>query len=492
MRMPPRVTKTPRGIYVFRYYEQGRERRISLKTRDPARARILGFLLNSNYESLLEKSMFSDDKKKGISISPLGVRRLPDGTLDIYDIGPNDLELAQKFLDNNSRKLDLGRKVPVIAPGSLENDAGLSNLQKEEINAEKKQIMNGLGSLEPAQPEKTLDEVVELYGKLKTDITDQNNAEQRSIVRHFFKTSKTNNYMLIRKQHALDYANKLKMGDDEAGIKQTAHATYNKKISALQSFFSFLSQQDLYSLPNPFEQIPRASKSAIKKTRKTYARFEQKELALIFNPETYFKKFGHHPGLAIAPLLAYFTGARLGEVSDRLCKHVLVRDGVNCIEIPMSDAKTESSARIIPLSKHLEELGIPAFLQKLANSKSRDEKLFQKKITKSGFKKNMSRAFAEYLDEIGIRDETKVFHSFRHTFISSMNNTRGVNEILLMKITGHSEEMNLVILKSTHTETYNQHETEMTTLRDTADLFQSSLSPSFKKAFIDYLSKVVI
>ncbi|MCC5641045.1 hypothetical protein LC593_35500, partial [Nostoc sp. CHAB 5844] len=70
-------------------------RRISLRTRDPARARILGLLLNSNYEKQVELAMFSDEKKKkGISINPLNFVQGPDGSLNVTEIN-TDEDFAQ-------------------------------------------------------------------------------------------------------------------------------------------------------------------------------------------------------------------------------------------------------------------------------------------------------------------------------------------------------------------------------------------------------------
>lgn len=63
MKHPPRLAISHRGIYSFRYYQQGREFRISLKTRDPQKARHLGYLLNLELEKLRYSDRVSRESK---------------------------------------------------------------------------------------------------------------------------------------------------------------------------------------------------------------------------------------------------------------------------------------------------------------------------------------------------------------------------------------------------------------------------------------------
>ena len=87
----------------------------------------------------------------------------------------------------------------------------------------------------------------------------------------------------------------------------------------------------------------------------------------------------------------------------------------------------------------------------------------------NGRGKNAGRQFAKLLDKRQIKDERKVFHSFRHTLITRLHAT-GANPAHVMQITGHRGEA----AQSVHFQTYT-HDVGLKALADTLGALRYAL-----------------
>ena len=145
------------------------------------------------------------------------------------------------------------------------------------------------------------------------------------------------------------------------------------------------------------------------------------------------------------PLLALFTGARLGELTALRASDVTDDElvGAVCIYIT-ADAKagkrlkTKHSARAVPVHPWLIEIGFLDYVA--AQAKARGEKawLFPKVAPGTTGARAFSKWFGRYIGAHGITDPTKVFHSFRHAFPDALrvaDVSREVNRALL----GHTD-----------------------------------------------------
>lgn len=141
------------------------------------------------------------------------------------------------------------------------------------------------------------------------------------------------------------------------------------------------------------------------------------------------------PDFYWGPLVGLFTGARAEEIASLDLAQVYPEKGIWVIDIP--DGKTENAVRKVPVHDQLLALGFTDYVQCL--QKAGYKKLFPHlQNGKNGYKKNMCRTFGEYLDlpEVNIVDPLKVFHSFRHTFVTKLTGA-GVNEGLKRAMVGH-------------------------------------------------------
>lgn len=149
--------------------------------------------------------------------------------------------------------------------------------------------------------------------------------------------------------------------------------------------------------------------------------FDNKELHLIFNPQTYANpKQRKHQAKFWVPLIALYQGCRLNEICQLDLADIVNNKGIPCISINNrgedKSVKNFTSERIIPIHPALLELGFLRYVE--FQRKSKQKKLFSElnQTDRGKYTRAVQGWFARYLDKLGITGSDKVFHSFRHTF----------------------------------------------------------------------------
>lgn len=144
------------------------------------------------------------------------------------------------------------------------------------------------------------------------------------------------------------------------------------------------------------------------------------------------------------PVLAYYTGARLAELVQIIKEDIKFSKTHNCWYIDINDnyhpgvrfqkhLKNSNSIRKIPLHDDLIDIGFIEFIFNRTSIQVYKE-LCDLKHPADAF----SKSFTRYLKSIDIHIPVrKTFHSFRHTFITSLINYK-VSPLVLGTITGHS------------------------------------------------------
>jgi len=122
------------------------------------------------------------------------------------------------------------------------------------------------------------------------------------------------------------------------------------------------------------------------------------------------------------PLIALYSGMRMGEIVQLLISDIKSDDGVTYVEVARGEGeqkqiKTATSLRRVPIHKTLTELGL---LDYIADSRSNrpKERLFEdvKPGANGDFSHNLSKWFGRYLQDVGAKTPKTTFHSFRHNF----------------------------------------------------------------------------
>lgn len=145
------------------------------------------------------------------------------------------------------------------------------------------------------------------------------------------------------------------------------------------------------------------------------------------------------------PLMGLLTGARLNELCQLHLSDFEIVDGVHCINIQDEEEgqriKNKSARRHVPIHDKLIEVGLIRYVDRLRAQGH--ERLFPTLTfhEKGGYGAIPSKWFSKFKERCGILEkQTKVFHSFRHTFISSLLDD-DVPETAIAPIVGHEGKL---------------------------------------------------
>jgi integrase len=203
---------------------------------------------------------------------------------------------------------------------------------------------------------------------------------------------------------------------------ETGPQTVSKKIGFMRAAFQCAIDDDKLQV-NPFAgvKVVVPERAADEKSRLP---FTAGELRLLFSSRLYQPSFQPRDSLGTAcqwlPPLALFSGARLEELGQLTVSDIQQDDDLGwyvCIRRAVDGSKRTknlNSIRRFPLHPRLVALG---FLDYVKACKA--GRLFPAlRADKYGIlTTSFSTWFGGYLDEVGITDSTRVFHSFRHSFI---------------------------------------------------------------------------
>lgn len=157
----------------------------------------------------------------------------------------------------------------------------------------------------------------------------------------------------------------------------------------------------------------------------------------------------HRPGkLSIrdgkfwVPLIALYSGMRMGEIVQLLAADVKQEEGIWYFDVTKAEGdgkkiKTQSSIRRVPVHHALIGIG---FLDAIAKAKSKGRLFPDIEPGADGyFSHNFSKWWGRYSRHIGFQSQKTAFHSFRHNFIDAMRNAK-VPEFAARAIVGHSDK----------------------------------------------------
>ncbi len=220
----------------------------------------------------------------------------------------------------------------------------------------------------------------------------------------------------------------------DAGEDVLTPATSNAYLSSLSSLMAWADKQG-YTNGNPVSGMlfPDPVKDKDKRDP-----FSISDLSRVFSAPIFTgMKSDHHwkePGHSIIrnerywiPLIALFTGMRLGEIVQLKGEDFKSGDGIDYLDI--GEAKTQAGIRRLPIHPELVALGLLEHVSKLQPAQT----LFQGTSSDA-----YSKHFGRLLDSVGISDTKLVFHSFRHTFTDALRAAK-VTEPITKALIGHSD-----------------------------------------------------
>ena len=263
------------------------------------------------------------------------------------------------------------------------------------------------------------------------------------------------------RRHGTNDADRLLALAEEHGEERLSSTSVERYLDSLSSMFAWAKRNQILT-GNPAER-------AIEKPKKTTrdqddrSRFESTDLEKIFTAPWFATGAGERnkhgrfhsfrPHFYWLPLLGLYTGARLNELSQLYTSDVKVTeagvlyidfnlDGADKVDADGSDKslKTVNAKRIVAVHPHLIELGLHDYVRAL--SAAAHLRLFPelKHDAVKGYGKPAGSWFNERFlgNQLKIlRDGTRTFHSFRHTFITALSELNVPSDIQ-SQLAGHS------------------------------------------------------
>ena len=216
--------------------------------------------------------------------------------------------------------------------------------------------------------------------------------------------------------------------------------TSKNYISRLKGYFSYLVTIDLLeSNPLSSDLYPSPPRNM---DVTNYANFTKLDLEKIFSEDLVMSS-KHFAYYYWATVLSLFTGARASEILQLRLTDVFLDADIPYININNSDnkfVKNKSSIRSIPLHPKILDLGFKRYCEQI---KSEEYEILFPDNTSLYINKPanaLSVWFNKYLLKLQIEPDNKrrkVFHSFRHTFITELQRMNAPLEIR-QSIAGHT------------------------------------------------------
>ena len=226
----------------------------------------------------------------------------------------------------------------------------------------------------------------------------------------------------------------------------------NKDVSTLGTVLRFASDKwefpDAWRCPTEGMKIKRP-RELRKQNRKS---FTDADIRAIFGMPIYTQ--GKRPigGAGEAskwmPILAAYTGARVGEIGQLCVKDIFQERGVWCVDLNEDDTKGKKTAGSIRrVALHSDLTGDLGFLKYVEQRRKANDDPWLFNALKPDTKKTRTGSWGKFFGRIlredvakggcGIEDRLKTFHSFRHAFKTKAREA-GVPEDVHEDMTGHA------------------------------------------------------
>ena len=474
MKLPSHLAQSRHGVFYFRltYFINSarKEKRWSLHTKIPAEAKRMSLLISaalrdnptSHCEDICNSGHQNADACSTELIHRMGGggmaedKRMhlittfhsPGGgktTLNVDQSDPKDVaaakKMAQTIMRENAKIVTQPNQGAAVANQFFDSQSFFPSTSGQSVNIEipsgktfQESIDHFKARKQGSLAEKTLYE----YGQMQQKFANWLSTKKKT--KHIDAWS-------VGRADIADFIDYLK--NDGISL-QTIQKKY---LASLNGLFALAQSSGAYpsgDLPTKNHNIftQRDKKKAKAKSENKF--FDEDELLKIFDPKNLLER--NKPCDYWLPLLGLFTGARITELCQLKISDIKKINGIWAVDINDEGdktVKTYAGIRKIPLHPQLISLG---FLEYLEHVRPYSGTIFPY-MTPDRFghyAKTPGRRFGEYLNDLGITGECKVFHSFRATSNNCLKQN-GVPEESRCQFIGHEHDtVNSAIYSEKH------------------------------------------
>lgn len=217
----------------------------------------------------------------------------------------------------------------------------------------------------------------------------------------------------------------------EQSDKRISQATVANRMGLINGFWEWARRHE-YIDTNPLAEI------VIKRDKSKRDRdpFTPDDLQLIFSQPRFTQGKYKKDWEFWLPLLALYTGCRMGELCQLTGNDIIEKNGVTAFRIhdeANNKLKTNNSIRTIPIHQHLIKIGLMELVERRGKGP-----LFDLEPVNGKLSHYPSKRFGTFKSKLGFTAR-KTFHSFRHTFRDTLSDA-DVRDSLVSALMGHSDE----------------------------------------------------
>ncbi len=229
-------------------------------------------------------------------------------------------------------------------------------------------------------------------------------------------------------------------------VEKISSKTYHYYINVVIDFLTWCEAQGYLENTKLKTILQSSKKSVAKKGKFNKVDFDLNDLKKIFLSKQYMTGNFKRATDYWLPLIALFTGARLGEICQLRVTDIRKEDGIYCIDINEDDEdksiKTkESSVRLIPIHQVLTDLGLIEYVERLKKDSKKNLFDISYGIYRGQYH-SVQKQMGTFIKKVGIVStdkKSKSFHSFRHTVRTRLTEL-DIPERTIDAIVGHASE----------------------------------------------------
>jgi integrase len=434
----PRLAKSRNGVFFVRVLWRdatGKRhiKQISLQTKQPALARVLA--LKFNFEIEATHPMGSKKIPDLLGLNPLKITTATGEVVDFDPSNPAEAAYADKII-NQAREQ---AQTQVQMSQAQLNELQSQHLEKMRTSeAAFRQLEAQQDPYRYASHSITATAVISLKDALEQHFGEEDRRghaaktmlEKKAVFADFLgffgdiPLSDITRERIGMKDGWRD--TEYKRPNEKHPDKKRSGNTLEKRRGYLSKFFEWARDAGKYPRDNPMTQ-KMATKAEMSLQRTPWAEFTNGDIKALFCAS--YAKEMDKPDFYWLPLMALFSGARLGELARLELSTFEEVDGVKCYRI--QDGKTLESRRTVPIHSQLLALGLWDYAQALKDKgeifliphRPQDPPRTPKNKRTRDPEKMTGRQWGLWVQQCGITDPKKVFHSFRSTAITDLHNT---------------------------------------------------------------------